>query len=60
LHVAAAFRLGGTEVNPFSFAPFGGLEDGATVENGHACFPDRPGIGFESRAALSTLLKTLR
>jgi len=60
LHVAAAFRLGGTEVNPFSFAPFGGLEDGATVENGHACFPDRPGIGFESRAALSTPLKTLR
>ena len=55
LHVAAGLRLGGTEVNPFSFAPFGGLRDGDRVASGAARVSSEPGIGFEQRDALRTL-----
>jgi D(-)-tartrate dehydratase len=51
LQVAAALRLGGAEMNPGSFQPFGGLADGATLADGMATPPDAPGIGFETRAA---------
>lgn len=52
LHVAAALGLGGAEMNPASFAPFGGLSDGVCPREGAAALPQMPGIGFESKRAL--------
>lgn len=59
LHVAAALDLGGTEVNPASFSPFGGIADGDVVENGVVRAPDDPGLGFERRRALLDLFRTM-
>jgi len=59
LHVASALGLGGTEVNPSSFAPFGGLADGAVLSDGRASPPDLPGIGFESIETLERLFRSL-
>ncbi|MBS0219322.1 MAG: mandelate racemase [Proteobacteria bacterium] len=59
LHAASALDLGGTEVNPSSFLPFGGLADGDTLSNGCASPPDLPGIGFESQPALDRLFRSL-
>lgn len=59
LHVVAALGLGGAEVNPLCFPPFGGLEDGAIISEGFAGLPQRPGIGFEGRAGLHRLFGDL-
>jgi L-alanine-DL-glutamate epimerase-like enolase superfamily enzyme len=59
LHVASALGLGGTEVNPSSFPPFGGLADNDTPSEGCASPPERPGIGFESQQALDRLFRSL-
>jgi L-alanine-DL-glutamate epimerase-like enolase superfamily enzyme len=59
LHVASALGLGGTEVNPLSFPPFGGLADGAVVADGRTAPPDAPGIGFELKADLIGLFGQL-
>jgi hypothetical protein len=59
LHVAAGLGLGGAEVNPFSFAPFSGMHDGAAIAGGMAPLPELPGIGFEGRAALFELFRRL-
>ncbi|KGM32230.1 enolase C-terminal domain-like protein [Inquilinus limosus] len=59
LHVVAALGLGGAEVNPLCFHPFGGLGDDATVSDGLAGLPQLPGIGFESRAGLHRLFGEL-
>lgn len=59
LHVVSAFDLGGVEVNPLSFPPFGGLADGMSVIDGRLTPPDAPGIGFEGKADLATLFETL-
>ncbi len=59
LHVAAALGLGGSEVNPLCFQPFGGLADDATVSDGGVVMADAPGIGFEVKAELIDLLRTL-
>ena len=59
LHVASAFDLGGVEVNPLSFPPFGGLADGMSVAEGRVAPPDAPGIGFEGKADLAALFGTL-
>jgi L-alanine-DL-glutamate epimerase-like enolase superfamily enzyme len=55
-HLVAALGLGGAEVNPLAFPPFGGLTDEARVEGGRAAPPELPGIGFEGRAELRALL----
>jgi D(-)-tartrate dehydratase len=52
LHVVSALGLGGAEVNPLCFQPFGGLPDGVGVIDGRAAPPDAPGIGFELKAEL--------
>lgn len=52
LHVVAALGLGGAEVNPLCFAPFGGLPDGIAPANGRTTAPQSPGIGFELKADL--------
>jgi L-alanine-DL-glutamate epimerase-like enolase superfamily enzyme len=59
LHVVAALGLGGAEVNPLSFQPFGGLADGIAPVHGHAELPEAPGIGFERKASLLHLFSTL-
>jgi len=56
-HIALALGLGGSEVNPFCFQPFGGLVDGASVDAGTTALPDAPGIGFELKTALMDLLR---
>ncbi|TAM74213.1 mandelate racemase [bacterium] len=59
LHVVSALGLGGCEVNPFSFAPFGGLSDGVTPQGGRVAPPEVPGIGFETKAKLRDLFGSL-
>lgn len=59
VHVAAGLDLGGAEVNPFSFAPFGGLGDDDLVVDGRVVVPRAPGIGFERRARLRDLFYDL-
>jgi D(-)-tartrate dehydratase len=59
LHVVAALGLGGAEVNPGIFQPFGGLSDGVMPKSGHASPPTIPGIGFETRSPLHALFETL-
>jgi L-alanine-DL-glutamate epimerase-like enolase superfamily enzyme len=52
LHVVSGLGLGGAEVNPLCFQPFGGLPDGVAPQGGRATPPEAPGIGFETRTAL--------
>jgi L-alanine-DL-glutamate epimerase-like enolase superfamily enzyme len=59
LHLVSALGLGGAELNPLAFQPFGGLTDGARVEAGRAAPPELPGIGFEGRATLRALFESL-
>ena len=59
LHVVAALGLGGAEVNPLCFQPFGGYGDETNIANGAAIPPELPGIGFERKLALRNLLATL-
>jgi L-alanine-DL-glutamate epimerase-like enolase superfamily enzyme len=59
LHLVAALGLGGAEVNPLAFQPFGGLTDKAVVDDGYTAPPEALGIGFEQRAALQTVLDSL-
>jgi len=49
-HIVSALGLGGAEVNPLSFAPFGGLHDDTRVVDGRVTPADAPGIGWERKA----------
>ncbi|MCG8562028.1 MAG: mandelate racemase [Hyphomicrobiales bacterium] len=60
LHAVAALGLGGAEINPHNFQPFGGLTDEARVVAGHTSPPEMPGIGFEGRQALADMCHDLR
>jgi D(-)-tartrate dehydratase len=59
VHVVSALGLGGAELNPFCFAPFGGLHDGAHVSEGCVAPPDTPGIGWERKAGAWALFSAL-
>jgi L-alanine-DL-glutamate epimerase-like enolase superfamily enzyme len=59
LHVVSALGLGGAEVNPLCFQPFGGLGDAVTLQDGRAAPPDAPGIGFETKPVLHPLFTSL-
>jgi L-alanine-DL-glutamate epimerase-like enolase superfamily enzyme len=59
LHLVSALGLGGAEINPLCFAPFGGLADGMTPSGGRVAPPEAPGIGFEGKADLRALFETL-
>jgi D(-)-tartrate dehydratase len=59
LHVASALGLGGAEVNPFCFAPFGGLHDDGRVLEGRVAPPETPGIGWERKANAWALFSDL-
>jgi D(-)-tartrate dehydratase len=59
LHLAAGLGLGGNESYPGIFQPFGGFADDTPINNSYVELADVPGIGFESKQKLFSLLKTL-
>src|SRR5215218_6204653 len=59
LNIAAGLGLGGNESYPDVFQPFGGFADGVPVQDGYVRMPDAPGIGFEAKAPLYRLMKSL-
>ncbi|HSN41609.1 MAG TPA: mandelate racemase/muconate lactonizing enzyme family protein [Burkholderiales bacterium] len=59
LNIAAGLRLGGNESYPDVFQPFGGFADGTPVENSYVTMPEVPGVGFEAKAALYKIMRSL-
>jgi D(-)-tartrate dehydratase len=59
LNIAAGLGLGGNESYPGIFQPFGGFADGIPVQRSHVTLPDIPGIGFEAKAELYSVMKAL-
>lgn len=59
LNIAAGLGLGGNESYPGLFAPFGGFADSTRVRDSTIALPDLPGIGFEDKAELMDLFRTL-
>ncbi len=59
LAIAAGLGLGGNESYPDVFQPYGGFPDGTRVENGIVTLPDLPGIGFEAKRDLYTIMREL-
>lgn len=59
LHIAAGLGLAGNESYPGEFRPFGGFADGIPVEEGYVRIPDAPGIGFETKRELMTILRAM-
>src|SRR5215467_3879365 len=59
LHVVAGLGLGGAEVNPLCFQPFGGYGDNMTIAAGAAEPPAVPGIGFELKRSLRHAFEAL-
>lgn len=59
LNIAAGLGLGGNESYPGVFEPFGGFADDIPVENGYVSLPDVPGVGFEAKSDLYTLLRSV-
>jgi L-alanine-DL-glutamate epimerase-like enolase superfamily enzyme len=59
LNIAAGLGLGGNESYPDLFQPYGGFPDSVRVEDGHITMPDLPGIGFEGKSDLITVMREL-
>jgi L-alanine-DL-glutamate epimerase-like enolase superfamily enzyme len=59
LNIAAGLRLGGNESYLEVFQPFGGFADDLPIEDGYVRLPDSPGVGFERKQNLSTVLEEL-
>lgn len=59
LNIAAGLGLGGNESYPGIFQPFGGFADTIPIEDGFARLPNAPGVGFELKRELITLMRTL-
>ena len=59
LNMAAGLGLGGNESYPGIFQPFGGFADGMRVEDSYVGLPKLPGIGFEAKNELFTMMKAL-
>jgi L-alanine-DL-glutamate epimerase-like enolase superfamily enzyme len=59
LNLAAGLNLGGNESYPGVFQPFGGFADGIAVENGYVRLPEVPGVGFETKAGLFKVMKSV-
>ncbi len=59
LAIAAGLGLGGNESYPDLFQPFGGFPDDVRVEGGHVTLPPLPGIGFEGKSDLHTIMAEL-
>ena len=59
LNIAAGLGLGGNESYPDVFRPFNGFADDCPVEGGYVALPDAPGIGFERKAELYSVMREL-
>ncbi|HEY6336177.1 MAG TPA: mandelate racemase/muconate lactonizing enzyme family protein [Alphaproteobacteria bacterium] len=59
LNIAVGLELGGNESYPDVFAPFGGFADDCPVVEGRVRLPEIPGIGFEAKRNLYTVMKPL-
>jgi len=59
LNIAAGLGLGGNESYPGIFQPFGGFADGIPVEDSYVRLPEMPGIGFEAKSELFSIMKAL-
>lgn len=59
LNIAAGLHLGGNESYPDVFKPFGGFADGIAVNDSYVSLPQIPGVGFEAKAELYAVMKTL-
>src|SRR5579884_2861555 len=59
LNIAAGLGLGGNESYPSVFRPFNGFADGIPVKDSFVEMPDLPGIGFESKNELYSIMKTM-
>lgn len=59
LHAVAGLGLGSHESAPDESKIFGGYVEGCAVEGGRVSLPDAPGIGYELKPNLFTLMKDL-
>jgi L-alanine-DL-glutamate epimerase-like enolase superfamily enzyme len=59
LNIAAGLGLGGNESYPGIFQPFGGFADEIPVENSYVGLPQLPGIGFEAKNELFSVMRAL-
>jgi L-alanine-DL-glutamate epimerase-like enolase superfamily enzyme len=59
LNIAAGLGLGGNESYPKVFRPFNGFADNISVEDSHVPLPDLPGIGFELKNELFSIMKSM-
>jgi L-alanine-DL-glutamate epimerase-like enolase superfamily enzyme len=59
LNIAAGLGLGGNESYPDLFQPYGGFPDSVRVEGGYIEMPDLPGIGFEGKSDLISVMREL-
>ena len=58
-NIAAGLNLGGNEIYPSLFQPFGGFPDESMVEDSFVTFPKFIGMGYEKKEKLNNLLKKL-
>jgi D(-)-tartrate dehydratase len=59
VHIALGLGTGGNESYPGVFEPFGGFPEAIRVEDGHVRLPDTPGIGYEAKADLYAVLRSV-
>ena len=59
LAIAAGLGLGGNESYPDVFQPYGGFPDGTAVKDSIVTLPELPGIGFEGKSDLYTIMRDL-
>jgi L-alanine-DL-glutamate epimerase-like enolase superfamily enzyme len=59
LNLAAGLGLGGNESYPKVFRPFNGFADNISVEDSYVPLPDVPGIGFELKNELFSIMKSM-
>ena len=58
-NIAAGLNLGGNEIYPSLFQPFGGFPDESLVEDSFVTFPKFIGMGYEKKEKLNNLFKKL-
>ncbi|MBX2829888.1 MAG: mandelate racemase/muconate lactonizing enzyme family protein [Rhodospirillales bacterium] len=59
LNIAAGLGLGGNESYPDLFQPYGGFPDSVKVKDGYITMPELPGIGFEGKSDLISVMRDL-
>ena len=55
-NIAAGLNLGGNEIYPSLFQPFGGFPDSSVVEDSYVSFSKFIGMGYENKKELKNLL----